>query len=93
MAAAAAQLLQGHFSALWRSSNPVRLKNHYHCLMTIHCPPMILIFIHCRSNKHTLRRLQIIIFSYFASLSDGLLYLWCVSTDGLTLLNTLYDTM
>lgn len=61
---ASAQLVQGNFGALWRNSNRVRLKNHYHCLMNIYCHPLILIFIHCSSNKQTLRRLQIITFLY-----------------------------
>lgn len=74
---ASAQLVQGNFGALWRNSNRVRLKNHYHCLMNIHCHPVILIFIHCSSNKQTLRRLQIIIFLYFAALSNGPCYSVC----------------
>lgn len=92
---ASARLVLGNFGALWRNSNWVRLKNHYHCLMNIHCHSLILIFIHCSSNKQTLRRLQIITFLYILPLclTEHVMVCVLMTADGLTLLNKSYNQM
>lgn len=92
---ASARLVQGNFGALWSNSNWARLKNHYHCLMNIYCHSLILIFIHCSSNKQTLRRLQIITFLYILQLclTEHVMVCVLMTADGLTLLNKSHNQM